>query len=164
MSNLNTVLMVGALALGVLYYVYEYWIGEGPHGESPHGRGGRSRLSEDEEYEVVGGDSPSKESRRVVRAPTTEEDCPICLERLIGTNITRKTCLQALPECGHWFHKKCLIRLLEYHPHCPVCRKNIDSSMIANAPVRVIQVENESLNSDLEPSTSRRRCFLNSDE
>lgn len=147
MSNLNTLLMVGAVALGVVYYIYEYWSSEGPHGEGPHGRGGRSGLSEDEEYEVVGGDSSSKKPQRTVRTPTTEEDCPICLERLLNMNITRKTCLQALPECGHWFHKKCLIRLLEYHPHCPVCRKDIDSSMIANEPVRVIQEQDRLIQS-----------------
>lgn len=168
MTNLNTVLMVGALAMGVIYYVYEFWNSAAPYGEGPHRGRGSSSGDDDEEFEVTGQEVSTKESsQRVVKTPTTEEDCPICLERLISLNITRKTCLQALPDCGHWFHKKCLIRLLEYHPHCPVCRTNIDSSMITNAPVRIIQVEDEFQNiSYSEPSTSgcretRRKCFLN---
>lgn len=165
MSNLNLTLTVGALALGVLFYIYEYWSGgEHVHEEGPHASrtGGHDSLSEDE-YEVIS--ETTNANIKVPKPPTTEEDCPICLERLISINTTRKTCLQALPECGHWFHKKCLIRLLEYHPHCPVCRKDIDSSMIARAPVRVIQVadnellgdsDHSSITSFSEPSTTRR--------
>ena len=48
----------------------------------------------------------------------TEEDCPICMEKLDGK-------LGHL-ECNHYFHEECLKKWIETSPNsnCPICRKN----------------------------------------
>lgn len=43
------------------------------------------------------------------------EDCPICMEKIIGVNISVTT-------CGHAFHCFCLLTAVESNEECPLCR------------------------------------------
>jgi hypothetical protein len=45
----------------------------------------------------------------------TTRECPICTE-----DISFET--SELTDCGHLFHKKCLLECFEKDPRCPVCR------------------------------------------
>ena len=47
------------------------------------------------------------------------EDCSICLDSTIETEWTRTN-------CGHQFHKSCLLKWIETNRTCPNCRMNID--------------------------------------
>lgn len=151
---MRALLLVGSLAAGVLFFVYEYYCRrENNHNEQPHGGIGRS-LS-DEEYIVIGGSEASQSERRPrLKAPGPDEMCAICLETLIRRDVERKYAIIALPHCGHWFHQKCAIRLLDYHPMCPVCRVEIDGRSLRNTPVRLTQELNEGTRGDQNASTS----------
>lgn len=122
---------VASIAAGIIYYVYQTYSSRQP----PHDYGSGARSNDEEEYEFVSrSDTPSTSQA----LPGRDENCCICLEGLYKKNSTRKYCLISLPRCGHWFHQKCALRLLEYHPMCPVCRVKIDHSMLRNTPVRII--------------------------
>lgn len=43
------------------------------------------------------------------------EDCPICMEKITGVNISVTT-------CGHAFHCFCLLTAVESNEECPLCR------------------------------------------
>ncbi|MCL7035640.1 hypothetical protein MKW94_005746 [Papaver nudicaule] len=43
--------------------------------------------------------------------------CSICLADYKSTDVTR-----ILPDCGHFFHQKCVDPWLLQHPTCPICR------------------------------------------
>ncbi|MCL7033550.1 hypothetical protein MKW94_028189 [Papaver nudicaule] len=43
--------------------------------------------------------------------------CSICLADYKSTDVTR-----LLPDCGHFFHQKCVDPWLLQHPTCPICR------------------------------------------
>ncbi|KAL3523689.1 hypothetical protein ACH5RR_016523 [Cinchona calisaya] len=45
--------------------------------------------------------------------------CSICLQEYKDTDM-----LRLLPECGHFFHLKCLDPWLKMHPTCPICRNS----------------------------------------
>lgn len=47
--------------------------------------------------------------------------CPICLDTYLINNNTIKL------ECGHVFHKKCLIEWAKINPTCALCRKYLIS-------------------------------------
>ncbi|KAH8743240.1 hypothetical protein F5883DRAFT_48431 [Diaporthe sp. PMI_573] len=47
-------------------------------------------------------------------------DCTICIDELyLGDDVT------VLP-CKHWFHGECVVRWLEEHNTCPICRAPIE--------------------------------------
>lgn len=45
--------------------------------------------------------------------------CSICLQDYKDTDM-----LRLLPECGHFFHLKCVDPWLKLHPTCPICRNS----------------------------------------
>jgi hypothetical protein len=45
------------------------------------------------------------------------EDCLICLEKYKEKELYRK-----LPNCKHYFHKKCIDKWLKSNAICPICR------------------------------------------
>lgn len=45
--------------------------------------------------------------------------CSICLQDYKDTDV-----LRLLPECGHFFHLKCVDPWLKLHPTCPICRNS----------------------------------------
>nr|XP_043633633.1 putative RING-H2 finger protein ATL71 [Erigeron canadensis] len=45
--------------------------------------------------------------------------CTICLADYEPADV-----IHLLPECGHFFHAKCIDTWLKVHPTCPVCRKS----------------------------------------
>lgn len=45
--------------------------------------------------------------------------CSICLQDYKDTDV-----LRLLPECGHFFHIKCVDPWLKLHPTCPICRNS----------------------------------------
>ncbi|GAB2289741.1 hypothetical protein Dimus_024048 [Dionaea muscipula] len=49
----------------------------------------------------------------------TEEDCPICLEGLVG--LSMPVVVRQLP-CSHLFHERCILKWLEKNQTCPLCR------------------------------------------
>ena len=50
--------------------------------------------------------------------------CSICQENMTEENY------YAIPECGHIFHKKCIVNLIKFN--CPLCRYPIDVNKIFN--------------------------------
>jgi hypothetical protein len=138
---MRTWLFVGSLAAGVLLFVYEWYNSrEQHHQEGPHGRGGSGASFSEEDFIQVNTTAPKELEERLgkdKKLPGKGEVCSICLEHLIKRDERKKYCIIALPRCGHWFHQKCALRLLEYHPQCPVCRVEIDSSALRETPVRV---------------------------
>lgn len=168
--------MVGSLAAGVLLFIYEFYQHRNnQHEEAPHGYGGGGggagpgpgpMIEED----ILDLDSarPAEVRRRIGKnrtLPGQEEVCSICLDKLVRRDADCRYCIIALPECGHWFHQKCAIRLLEYHPMCPVCRTSIDGTRLRGTPVRVLQasdiVENE--NRTAPPSYIREQQLTHAD-
>ena len=78
------------------------------------------------ELRMASGSAPLP-SDTTFRDLTTEDDCPICLEKLIGTSPV----IPILP-CGHWIHVACKEQLVNstdwsgyQHSLCPVCRQRI---------------------------------------
>lgn len=138
---MRTWLFVGSLAAGVLLFVYQWYNDrEQAHHEAPHGRGGGDRPTlSDEDFIEINTTAPKELERRLGdrKLPGEGDMCSICLELLINRTERKKYCIIALPRCGHWFHQKCALRLLEYHPQCPVCRIDIDSSALRETPVRI---------------------------
>lgn len=126
---MRTLLMVGSIVAGVVFFLYEYYK-ERPDLQNPHQR------SRDEPRS--GGDAPHSEDEFIeinstslnVPTPGKKDDCPICLDPLYSATQVGKVCIVALPGCGHWFHRKCAYRLLDYHPMCPVCRIRIDPDLL----------------------------------
>ncbi|CAI9091415.1 OLC1v1026446C1 [Oldenlandia corymbosa var. corymbosa] len=53
------------------------------------------------------------------RSSCTASGCSICLQDYKDTDV-----LRLLPECGHFFHVKCVDPWLKLHPTCPICRKS----------------------------------------
>ncbi|KAI3419918.1 Protein TIC 20 [Psidium guajava] len=53
--------------------------------------------------------------------------CSICLGEYKESDV-----LRLLPECGHFFHMKCVDPWLRSHATCPICRKST-----AAVPIRV---------------------------
>lgn len=125
----NAWLYVGTLALGVVYTIYLYI----KNTEQPQTYGHANRYEDDEEFvEIIPSERRNTTRPTISKLPGTDDMCTICQDHLIRKIPTRKYCLVSLPICGHWFHQKCALRLLEYHPKCPICRINIDRSMIIN--------------------------------
>ncbi|XP_027101358.1 RING-H2 finger protein ATL70-like [Coffea arabica] len=50
---------------------------------------------------------------------STASGCSICLQDYKDTDM-----LRLLPECGHFFHLKCVDPWLKLNPTCPVCRNS----------------------------------------
>lgn len=152
---MRALLLFGSLAVGALFFIYEFYKERnGDHEEMPHGYGGAPLSEED----IIDLDSvETSEVRRRIghnrTLPGRDEVCSICLDMLIRRDADRRYCIISLPECGHWFHQKCAIRLLEYHPMCPVCRKNIDGAKLKGTPVRVLQASDININ-DTTTTTS----------
>lgn len=137
---MRTLLLVGSVAAGVLLFIYEFYQNRSSQEETPHGHR-RPPMSEEDiiDLDTV---EPDEVRRRIGKnrtLPGRDEVCSICLDKLIRQGADYRYCIIALPECGHWFHQKCAIRLLEYHPMCPVCRKSIDGTKLKRTPVRVLQ-------------------------
>lgn len=57
----------------------------------------------------------------VRRIDDREDDvnCGVCLNKAIGETIVK------LPECGHEFHRSCIIPWLRSHNTCPNCRSKV---------------------------------------
>ncbi|KAL2900921.1 RING-H2 finger protein ATL70 [Bienertia sinuspersici] len=51
------------------------------------------------------------------KGSTVMSCCSICLADYKGNDVLRQ-----LPECGHFFHLKCVDPWLKLHPTCPFCR------------------------------------------
>jgi hypothetical protein len=49
------------------------------------------------------------------KRPYAENDCPICLFQIRSSNQFKST-------CGHWYHQKCIIQLMETTDTCAICR------------------------------------------
>ena len=50
-----------------------------------------------------------------------EKECPICKSNMIRTNIIL---------CGHSFCEQCIERHLDYTQTCPICRKDLSSTLL----------------------------------
>lgn len=136
---MRALLLLGSLAVGALYLFYEsYRAREQQYAENQHrsDSGGRFYMSETDDIEV--GPASAAQNRNVP-VPDSTDICCICQDPLLQKDSTRRYCIISLPNCGHWFHQRCALRLLEYHPHCPVCRDPIDSSMLKRSPLRLDQ-------------------------
>lgn len=48
-----------------------------------------------------------------------QAECCICLQSLSLGSIVSTL------ECGHWFHLGCILRWLNEHTNCPVCRRSV---------------------------------------
>lgn len=144
-------LLLGSLAAGLCYYVYQYISErEQQHQYGPSG----TRFSE-EDFIEINGTTPKEvasNSNRKKKLPGKDDQCSICLEYLLRFGdpvVERKYCIIALPTCGHWLHQKCALRLLEYHPQCPICRVPIDMDDLRSTPVRLLQsLENNATEGD----------------
>lgn len=133
---MRALLFIGSLAVGVLYLIYEnYRSREEQYAENQHRSSfrGRSLMSEEENIDV------GSNQNATYQLPEPTDICCICQDALMLRNTTRRYCIIALPRCKHWFHQRCALRLLEYHPYCPVCRDPIDSSMLRARPMRLVQ-------------------------
>ncbi|KAF7852119.1 hypothetical protein BT93_L0515 [Corymbia citriodora subsp. variegata] len=62
-------------------------------------------------------------SAKVRREKSSESCCSICLADYGDSDM-----LRLLPECGHYFHLKCVDPWLKLHSSCPICRKSLISS------------------------------------
>lgn len=123
------VLTVGAT---VVFAIYQYIKNreQTHYYENSHRNGGDDNDDDDDFIEINPSTKPNTTTIR--NLPSAEEVCTICQDPLILKTASKKYCLVSLPVCGHWFHQRCALRLLEYHPMCPVCRIDIDRSMITN--------------------------------
>lgn len=131
---MRALFLFGSLAAGVLLLVYElYRRREEQYTENSH-RG--SNLSDEEFIEIE--TSPKKLNSSAVsrKLPNPDDVCSVCLDELVKTREVGKTAIIVLP-CDHWFHQKCAIRLLEYHPQCPICRTPIDAAELRRTPVKI---------------------------
>jgi len=132
--------LLGSLAAGVLLFVYEWYSTrdqeEGSHHQGP---GARNYSAEDlfDSEEITRPEEDTNARPPSHKLPSIDEKCSICLELLFKIG-SRKYSVIPLPKCGHWFHHRCALRLLEYHPYCPVCREPVDSSMLRSTPVRFV--------------------------
>lgn len=149
---MRTLLLFGSLAAGVLLLVYElYRRREEQYTENSH-RG--SNLSDEEFIEIE--TSPKKlHSASITRKlPNPDDICSVCLDELVKTREIGKTAIIVLP-CDHWFHQKCALRLLEYHPQCPICRTPIDAAELRRTPVKIQR--------QIDTNDSPSRCVNKSD-
>lgn len=155
---MKTWLFVGSLAAGVLLFVYEWYCSrEQAYEEGQHGP--RGRLLSEEDFIEINETTPMELERRLgsrAKLPGTEELCSICLDNLIRRDTGERYCIIALPQCGHWFHQRCALRLLEYHPQCPVCRIDIDSAALKGTPVRLIESISETGDNNSTETSSNK--------
>lgn len=132
MLNSWTVSLISITA-GLVYFVYQYYNNE--HYQHSH-NGRRPPTDEEYEYELP---NPTRNIRdSPVPPPSNDELCTICSDYLLRRNTSRSYCIISLPNCRHWFHQACALRLLEYHPNCPNCRTPIDRDNLRRTPVRLI--------------------------
>lgn len=157
---MNYWVLIGGLAAGVLFYIYEYNKNREQQHRQYEYRDSRSHQYEDGDFNESEG-WVSIDRREVLEArlgpnrkmPGRDELCSICLDPLFRRGSVRKYAIIALPNCGHWLHSACAHRLLSYSPMCPVCRVPIDPEKIRSQPVRL--VENDS-DDDAQTSISDR--------
>ena len=65
-------------------------------------------------------------------------ECAICMERLnepgdVGERSKQVEALFENPECGHCFHRNCLVKVIQdngEHSRCPLCRRPIDKEVV----------------------------------
>lgn len=123
---MRTLILIGGLAAGILYFIYEKWRSEDQHPERPYGRG---KSPYEGDYILINGTNSN------LKSPSKDDVCGICLDYLILRGDVQKAyVIISLPKCHHWFHQKCAIRLMEYHPLCPVCREPIDKEALRRIP------------------------------
>jgi len=142
---------MGGFVIGALFLLYQYAY-HAPNSHSAHRNDTRYRDDDDDDIDYNGRPNPdpspardatrpkrrteSPHSRHRPKLPAQGDVCPVCLDPLYR-NAGRKYCILPLPRCDHWLHHKCALRLLDYHPSCPVCRTPIDSSELSQTPVLV---------------------------
>ncbi|XVF82714.1 hypothetical protein PTKIN_Ptkin16aG0071200 [Pterospermum kingtungense] len=56
-------------------------------------------------------------SQAKLHKPDSLSSCSICLGDYKDTDM-----LRMLPDCGHFFHQRCVDSWLRLHPTCPICR------------------------------------------
>lgn len=136
MSQMKVLLLVGGMVLGGIFFFVDYY--RRREEEQQYGFGGEGgRPNDDEDYIEINEVVPKEvAASRQQAMPNRGEICTICLDPLVQ-EAARRYAIIRLPQCGHWFHQRCAIRLLEYHPNCPVCRIGIDSSSLRREPVRI---------------------------
>lgn len=135
--NGNFWLFLGGLAVGVIIYAADYYNRRQEeqgyeYSSSSNGGNYRSNLSEQDELVINTGNLDGQKRKRKYKGrniPGPDEDCAICQDHLLRRDV-QADCILSLPKCGHWFHKRCALRLLDYHPSCPICRVPIDSSKL----------------------------------
>lgn len=154
--KMRTFIIFGGIAAGIIYYVYQLYANR--ENQYQYGPGGDGAHSSDEEYIIVPS-TKSKSKQKGKHSLTKDDICGICLDPLLRSDCNdRAYSIIALPKCQHWFHQKCAIRLMEYHPLCPVCREPIDREALRSTPVRL---ESSSTTSDhctrLKPQFSNFR-------
>lgn len=139
---MRTWLLVGSLAAGVLLFIYEWYNNrDDDHPEGGHGHSGPPRTYPAGDFLEINETIPNQLKNRVSKIPGKDDKCSVCLDPLMMENEARKYCIIALPKCGHWFHQKCAMRLLEYHPQCPECRTPIEVADLKRQPVRIVGKE-----------------------
>jgi len=69
---------------------------------------------------IIGGPFPLLSMKFNVSNRDYDENCPICLEKKINTHV-----YCPVLDCGHSFHLKCLVDLINKLPNCPVCCKEL---------------------------------------
>lgn len=132
---MRALLLIGTLATGVIYLVYRFSrIREDHYRETPFGDS--SSLNEEDFIEIETAPKKLNNTRPNCRLPNPDDVCSVCLDELAKVGRDGKSAIIVLP-CEHWFHQRCALRLMEYHPNCPICRTPIDGAALRKTPVRI---------------------------
>ncbi|RWR99951.1 putative autocrine motility factor receptor: amfr-like protein [Dinothrombium tinctorium] len=75
-----------------------------------------------------------------------ENDCPICLDKMINEQSYRT-------ECRHRFHKKCLYRWISKKNNCPECR-----NVFSNYCDVILDVYEDDYYDDIDVSEKSDQC------
>lgn len=156
---MRALLLIGSLAAGVLFLVYRLnRMREEQYRENPHGEG--SNLSDEDFIEIETSPKKLNDTRLNRKLPNPDDVCSVCLDELAKVGRSGKSAIIVLP-CDHWFHQRCALRLMEYHPNCPICRTPIDSAALKRTPVRIqnqeVNTTNECITNQSPSSSSTER-------
>lgn len=165
MLNLSTYATFFGVAAGVVIFIYNYVNNSNtnrPHSYGPeYRRPGGSRYHDSSDDSDDDDSHPETElnlkhtaSKEIVRRPGPEDECTICCDHILKRNTTKPYCIICLPNCNHWFHQSCAMRLLEYHPACPNCRLPINRENLRLTPVTLIDNANRPGTSHCDPVDS----------
>jgi hypothetical protein len=67
------------------------------------------------QQQIIKANQPSNTLVDIVKLPCHSNDCPICMEDLLQTDLF-------VTRCGHQFHGTCMIQHIKHNDNCPMCR------------------------------------------